>query len=94
MIHRRAAVPASIKEKRMDAMNTSARERAIAEIREQVRVIWCAARCAPVGGDVRRNLFLGAARLEGLASEIESPVAPAWLLDMIYAGTSALHAGV
>ena len=74
-------------------MNNSVREQAVAEIRDQVRVTWCTARRAPVGGHVRRGLFLGAARLERLAEEIESLSAPAWLLDMIQAGTTTPRAG-
>jgi hypothetical protein len=69
-------------------MSTDAREQAAADIREQVQVIWSAARGAPLGGDIRRELFLSAARMERLADEIEAPGAPAWLLDMLHAGTA------
>jgi hypothetical protein len=60
---------------------------AVAHIREQVaRIRICAT------GD-RTVLIPAAVRLTVLADEIESPTAPAWLLDMVQAGASQMQAG-
>ncbi len=64
------------------------RDLAVAYIREQVTRI----RGQYATGD-RTVLIPAAVRLTVLADEIESPNAPAWLLDMVQAGASQVQAG-
>lgn len=61
---------------------------ALAHIREQVARI----RGQYATGD-RTVLIPAAVRLTVLADEIESPTAPAWLLDMVQAGGSQVQVG-
>ncbi len=71
----------------MREMNVN-REVAVAHIREQVSRI----RAQYATGD-QAVLIPAAVRLTVLADEIESPNAPAWLLDMVQAGASQMQAG-
>lgn len=59
-----------------------------AHIREQVARI-----CAQYATGDRTILIPAVVRLTMLADEIESPNAPAWLLDMVQAGGSQVQAG-
>lgn len=71
----------------MSEMNVK-RELAVAHIREQVTRI----RGQYATGD-RTVLIPAVVRLTVLADEIESPDAPAWLLDMVQSGGSQAQAG-
>ncbi len=69
----------------MSDMNVN-RETAVAHIREQVAHI----RAQYARGD-RTALIPAAVRLTLLADKLESPAAPAWLLDMVQPGGSQVH---
>ncbi len=69
----------------MSEMNVN-RETAVAHIREQVTRI----RAQYASGD-RTVLIPAAVRLTLLVDKLESPTAPAWLLDMVQPGASQVQ---